>query len=100
MGAAAAVVAVSALVSIGLSGDQETAATPGRGEALVSGAISAPGGTYLKDRLGRVVVLHGVNAVYKRAPYELFRPPASRTTSRRLTPSGSPPWGSTSFGWG
>jgi endoglycosylceramidase len=33
--------------------------------------ISAPGGPYLRDSFGRVVVLHGVNAVYKRAPYEL-----------------------------
>jgi endoglycosylceramidase len=34
-------------------------------------AISAPGGRDLKDADGRVVTLHGVNAVYKNAPYEL-----------------------------
>jgi len=33
--------------------------------------ISAPGGPYLRDATGRVVILHGVNAVYKRSPYEL-----------------------------
>jgi len=41
--------------------------TPG----MLSGTISAPGGPYLVDSSGRVVVLHGVNAVYKRAPYTL-----------------------------
>src|ERR1019366_6184676 len=34
-------------------------------------AVSAPGGRYLRDAFGRVVILHGVNAVYKHAPYEL-----------------------------
>jgi endoglycosylceramidase len=34
-------------------------------------SISAPGGRFLRDDTGRVVILHGVNAVYKHAPYEL-----------------------------
>ncbi|MHB1777673.1 MAG: cellulase family glycosylhydrolase [Acidimicrobiales bacterium] len=37
--------------------------------------ISAPGGPYLRDGDGRVVMLHGVNATYKRAPYELYPDP-------------------------
>ena len=41
----------------------------------VSGLISSPGGPYLYDRSGRVVFLHGVNAVYKTAPFELFPDP-------------------------
>ncbi|HMD45042.1 MAG TPA: cellulase family glycosylhydrolase [Acidimicrobiales bacterium] len=36
---------------------------------LVSGPIGAPGGPYLRDRYGRVVLFHGVNAVYKYAPF-------------------------------
>jgi endoglycosylceramidase len=72
VGAVAVVVVAIFLVSVGLSGDQEVIVAPRPGEGLVSGTISAPGGPYLKDGFGRVVVLHGVNAVYKRAPYELF----------------------------
>jgi len=34
-------------------------------------AIGAPGGPAMVDAYGRVVTLHGVNAVYKRPPYEL-----------------------------
>ncbi|HVC71170.1 MAG TPA: cellulase family glycosylhydrolase [Acidimicrobiales bacterium] len=34
-------------------------------------SMAAPGGRYLRDSFGRVVTLHGVNAVYKHAPYEL-----------------------------
>lgn len=35
------------------------------------GPISAPGGPFLRDAEGRVVLLHGVNLVYKRPPYEV-----------------------------
>jgi endoglycosylceramidase len=42
---------------------------------IISGTIRAPGGPYLYDRFGRVVLLHGVNAVEKRAPYELYPDP-------------------------
>src|SRR6202041_456873 len=38
----------------------------------VSGRISALGGPYLYDSKGRVVFFHGVDAVYKYAPYELY----------------------------
>ncbi len=41
----------------------------------VSGALRSPGGPYLYDSHGRVVFLHGVDAVYKFAPYELYPDP-------------------------
>ena len=41
----------------------------------VSGRIFAPGGPYLYDSQGRVVFFHGVDAVYKYAPYELYPDP-------------------------
>jgi len=45
------------------------------GAAAVSGPIKAPGGPYLYDRDGRVVFFHGVNAVYKYPPFELYPAP-------------------------
>jgi endoglycosylceramidase len=45
---------------------------PGHG---VSGRIAALGGPYLKDSQGRIVFFHGVDAVYKYAPYELYPDP-------------------------
>jgi len=48
------------------------AAAPG---SIVSGPLHSPGGPYLYDRFGRVVTLHGVNAVYKHPPYELTLAP-------------------------
>ncbi len=47
----------------------------GGGTGTVSGRISAPGGPYLFDSRGRVVFFHGVDAVYKYAPYELYPDP-------------------------
>ncbi|HLG67783.1 MAG TPA: hypothetical protein VKV36_07935, partial [Acidimicrobiales bacterium] len=49
-------------------GERSPAVPPG---SLLSGYLRAPGGPYLRDRYGRVVFLHGVNAVYKLPPYEL-----------------------------
>ena len=43
--------------------------------SYVSGPLRAPGGPYLVDRWGRVVFLHGVNAVYKHPPFELYPDP-------------------------
>ena len=45
------------------------------GTGTVSGRIAAPGGPYLYDSQGRVVFFHGVDAVYKHAPYELYPDP-------------------------
>ncbi len=47
---------------------------PSTGPA-VSGRISAPGGPYLYDRSRRVVFFHGVDAVYKHPPFELYPAP-------------------------
>jgi endoglycosylceramidase len=44
-------------------------------QPALSGQLQAPGGPFLTDRYGRVVILHGVNAVYKLAPYELIAAP-------------------------
>ena len=49
-----------------------TVALPSGG---VSGPVSAPGGPFLYDSRGRIVFFHGVNAVYKYAPYELYPDP-------------------------
>jgi endoglycosylceramidase len=45
------------------------------GTAASTGPYSAPGGPYLYDHQGRIVFFHGVNAVYKHPPYELFPAP-------------------------
>ncbi len=37
----------------------------------VNGALSSAGGPFMTDRFGRTIMLNGVNAVYKRAPYTL-----------------------------
>ena len=47
------------------------APVPLAGTTTVAGVLGAPGGPYIEDRAGRVVFLHGVNAVYKSPPYEL-----------------------------
>jgi endoglycosylceramidase len=44
-------------------------------DSEVAGLLSSPGGPDLFDSLGRVVTLHGVDAVYKHAPYELYPDP-------------------------
>lgn len=44
-------------------------------DSHVVGALRSPGGSFLKDRYGRVVFLHGVNAVYKYPPFELYADP-------------------------
>jgi endoglycosylceramidase len=41
----------------------------------IKGPIRADDGPYLRDQYGRVVVLHGVNVVYKRSPYDLSLDP-------------------------
>ena len=46
-------------------------ASPSSTPDTVAGCVTAPGGPFLRDRYGRALVLHGVNAVYKVAPYEL-----------------------------
>lgn len=43
--------------------------------AVLQGPVSAPGGPFLRDAFGRVVFMHGVNAVYKRPPFVLYPAP-------------------------
>jgi endoglycosylceramidase len=52
----------------GSSASQLPAANPSTGPV---GLISAPGGPFMYDADGRVVLMHGVNLVYKVAPYEI-----------------------------
>ena len=42
------------------------------GSPAVQGPLRSPGGPFLYDQRGRVVFLHGVNAVYKLPPFELY----------------------------
>lgn len=72
-GVVVAGIAVLALATLLLGVDRQpaTAAVP-PDSSYVSGQLTAPGGPFLTDRFGRVVLLHGVNAVYKRAPFELY----------------------------
>ncbi len=50
--------------------------TPGKGPNVPS-YLSSPGGPYLYDAKGRVVLLHGVNVVYKHAPYIAYPDPGT-----------------------
>jgi endoglycosylceramidase len=45
------------------------------GLPAISGPVRSPGGPFLYDSHGRVVFLHGVDAVYKRKPFELYADP-------------------------
>src|SRR5271154_5304728 len=44
-------------------------------QTTVTGVLRAPGGPDMVDSFGRTVFFHGVNAVYKRRPYELYVDP-------------------------
>ena len=64
---------------------------------FVHGLLSSPQGGFIYDQYGRVVILHGVNAVYKRPPYELYVDPGKPwdfTPPRMRRPW--PVWASTS----
>ncbi len=76
MGCAVVAAAVSTLVW--LPNGAATAAvvsTPSATSPYVHGPLSSPQGGFIYDQYGRVVILHGVNAVYKRPPYELYVDP-------------------------
>jgi endoglycosylceramidase len=45
------------------------------GTPAITGPVRSPGGPFLYDSQGRVVFLHGVDAVYKHRPYELYADP-------------------------
>jgi Cellulase (glycosyl hydrolase family 5) len=57
-----------------LSSSLEPAPSIG-GKLPIHGPLSVPGGPFLRDSAGRVVFLHGVNVVYKHAPYEVYPDP-------------------------
>ena len=69
-----AFVLVAVLVALAAAGATLGAvmAPATRPSAALGGFIRAPGGAFLYDRSGRVVILHGVNVVYKHAPYEVY----------------------------
>jgi endoglycosylceramidase len=52
------------------SGATSSGSTPG-----VPSYLSSPGGPYMYDSSGRMVILHGVNVVYKHAPYIAYPDP-------------------------
>lgn len=64
-----------AAISAQGAGRTSTPSARSPADAFVSGKLSSPGGPYLVDHFGRTVVLHGVNAVYKYAPFELYPDP-------------------------
>ncbi len=65
----------SSAAQIAALGSQQSGSTRSSGVSIVSGSLRAPGGPFLYDSYGRVILLHGVNAVYKLAPYELYPDP-------------------------
>lgn len=67
--------AVAGLAAVAGGPFAPTPVTQPSARAPVSGFLRAAGGPYLTDRWGRVVFLHGVNAVDKRPPFELFDDP-------------------------
>ena len=47
------------------------------GQPPLEGPLRATGGPFLRDSVGRVVFLHGVNVVYKHPPYEVYPDPGA-----------------------
>ena len=68
----AVVIAIGAVVAGVVAASQGGGGSLHPSHAVVKGPLSALDGPYLTDDQGRVVFLRGVNAVYKRAPYELY----------------------------
>jgi endoglycosylceramidase len=63
----------AALLAAGLLAS--CSSSPATEPAHPRGPLSAPGGPFLHDGNGRVVILHGVDAVYKYPPFELYPDP-------------------------
>ena len=85
-GVLAAILSVGGAVSVGATPSNAATVLPSRSTrapgppaaldpSAVQGPIQSPGGPYLYDQHGRVVFFHGVNAVYKLPPYELYPAP-------------------------
>jgi endoglycosylceramidase len=81
LGALAVVALIALGAGAGIALSRPTAPTGHVGlpeplsRAPLAGLLQATGGPDLTDRWGRVVVLHGVNAVYKRPPFALYADP-------------------------
>lgn len=79
------VAAAGTLGALGASGPPR----PGPPPPFVIGRLRAPGGPFLFTAHGRVVLLHGVDVVYKHPPYEVYPDPGkpwsfTAATARRL----------------
>jgi len=70
-------VGVVAGVALAGRGAKVISAAEPTARAPLSGFLRARGGPNLIDQWGRVVILHGVNAVYKHPPYELYADPGA-----------------------
>ncbi|MGA7416714.1 MAG: cellulase family glycosylhydrolase [Acidimicrobiales bacterium] len=72
----AAVLVVAGGVVGGLVATSGTSGFPAA-DSYARGPLAANAGPFLTDSQGRVVFLRGVNAVYKRAPFELYADPGT-----------------------
>ena len=86
----------SSPAAIGRAAPSTPSAPPsGPAGSFVSGTLSSPGGPFLYDKYGRVVLLHGVNAVLKAGPLRAVpRPGSALGISPPPTPGASLPWAS------
>ncbi len=66
---------IEALKGSGVEYQQSTGVTAPDPTPQAHGFLDSPGGPYLYDAQGRVVVLHGVNVVYKHPPYIAYPDP-------------------------
>ena len=66
---------IEALRGAGVQYQQSSGVVSQAGVAGVPSFLSAPGGPYLYDRQHRMVLFHGVNVVYKHAPYIAYPDP-------------------------
>jgi endoglycosylceramidase len=66
---------IVALSGPGTVYQQSSSATSSGTTPGVPSYLSSPGGPYMYDSSGRMVILHGVNVVYKHAPYIAYPDP-------------------------
>lgn len=66
---------VTALKGKGVKYQTSNAVTSTGNGPNVPSYLSSPGGPYLYDSQGRVILMHGVNVVYKHAPYIAYPDP-------------------------
>jgi endoglycosylceramidase len=68
---------IVALSGHGTSYQFSSSATSAGSTPGVPSYLSSPGGPYMYDSSGRMVILHGVNVVYKHAPYIAYPDPGT-----------------------